>query len=461
MVNVIEGINMYSSLSRTALKFHEWFTRRKILTRLEDLKRTQWMSRDEMLAMQYAKLMRLLEYAYQNVPYYRRTFSSIGFLPGDLYQDLSNFTKLPVLTKEIIRENYVELQTTDPARQKEMHRLSTSGSTGQPLIFMQDSDFRDSVTADIQRHMGWAGWELGDLQAFIWGAGFKPSLMKRMRTQLIDWVWNRFQINAMDMTPEALLTFTRRVRQEKPFILFGYATSLYRFAQFVRSSAYRDITFDGIFSSAEVLLPPVRKYIEETFWCHVYNRYGTLELGGIACECEAHTGLHVSVENNYVEIVDDGKPAAPGVVGDIVVTNLNNLGMPFIRYVIKDAGAWHPDENCPCGRVSPMLQTVEGRIVDSFKTRDGRIVWCGFAGAAFRCLAHPTIKQFQIVQKTYEKINVRLSPNGVIPQPALDDITMAIQSTFGENIEVGFEFMEVIPPLPSGKHQYAVSEVKD
>jgi phenylacetate-CoA ligase len=165
------------------------------------------------------------------------------------------------------------------------------------------------------------------------------------------------------------------------------------------------------------------------------------------------------MENNYVEILCNGYPAKPGEVGDIIVTNLNNQGMPFIRYSIGDAGAWYLGEDCSCGRVSPMLQAIEGRIVDSFKTGDGRIVWAGFAGAAFHCLDHPAIRQFQVVQKSVDNIVVRLVPDGEIPQSVLNEITHAIQVIFGLNVKVNFEFPDTIPPLPSGKHRYAVSEL--
>ena len=164
---------------------------------------------------------------------------------------------------------------------------------------------------------------------------------------MIDQVWNRFPMNAFMMTDESMTAFAERVRRQRPRILFGYATSIYRFAQFIRNSPFQDIAFDSIFTSAELLHPSVRQYIEETFHCKVYDRYGTMELGGVACECEAHTGLHISAENNYVEILSDGLPAEAGEVGDLIVTNLNNRGMPFIRYRIGDAGAWDEGDGLP------------------------------------------------------------------------------------------------------------------
>ncbi|MDX9850394.1 MAG: hypothetical protein RBT01_07815 [Anaerolineaceae bacterium] len=442
-----------------ALQLYEKTTGRKILSRLNELNQTQWLSYDELLTYQQKKLHKVVEYAYQNVSYYERIFKQIGFHPNDLHKDPESFSELPILTKAIIRENFNELITTDSNRRKQLNKLATSGSTGHPLIFMQDPDFRDYVTADIQRHVAWAGCELGEPQAFIWGASSQMSLMKKTRAKLIDFIWNRFLTDAFIMTELSLSGFAKLITKRKPKVLFGYTTAIYKFAQFIRSSKYQHITFEGVITTSETLLSPVREYIEDTFQCKVFNRYGTLELGGVACECEKHTGLHVSMENNYVEIVNNGSPAKPGEVGEIIVTNLNNLGMPFIRYSIEDAGAWYGGENCSCGRESQMIEMLEGRLVDSFQTRDGRTVWAGFAGAGFRCLTHPTIKQFQVVQKTLDSMIVRLVREGDIPQDILDEITNVIQTTFGSTIVVDFEFPDQILPLKSGKHQYAVSEL--
>jgi phenylacetate-CoA ligase len=442
------------------LKLHELVTGRKVLACLETLNRTQWLEREQLLALQREKLQRVVAYAYKYVPFYRRSFDEAGFHPDDLRQDIKSLKALPIITKETIREHFDEMLTTEPLRRRKMGRKSTSGSTGNPLIFMQDSDFRDHVTADIQRHLGWAGWKIGEPHAYIWGASFESDMVHTLRNRLIDWTWNRFSTNAFLMNQDSMATFAAQIKRRRPSLLFGYASALHRFAQFVREGPYKDITFEGVFSSAELLLPAVRDFIEETFQCRMFNRYGTLELGGVACECEAHAGLHVSVENNYVEILRNGRPAQVGEMGDVVVTNLNNLGMPFIRYSIGDSSAWAENAGCPCGRVAPMLSTVHGRIVETFKTRDGRTAWAGFAGAGYSNLAYPAIKQFQIVQKSLDLMVVRLMVTAEVPQPTLDGITEAIKVAFGENVEVAFEFVDEIPALPSGKHQYAICEVQ-
>jgi len=454
-------MNASAFIRRQLMRAYQLVTGRRVLARLDELNHTQWLSRDELLGLQRDKLHHLLAYAYRHVPYYRCTFDRVGFRPDDVLTDLTSLRKLPILTKATIRENFDAMLTTERRRRARMSRLTTGGSTGHPLVFMQDTDFRDYVTADIHRHLGWAGWQFGQLHAYIWGANFEVATAQALRTRLMDRVLNRFLTNAYVLSEESMAAFAARVRRQRPRILFGYASSLHRFAQFVREQGYDDIAFDGIFSSAEVLYPAQRQFIEETFHCKMFNRYGTRDLGGVACECDAHVGLHASIENNYIEILRDletGEPAPPGETGHIIVTNLNNHGMPFIRYNIEDMGAWSALDRCPCGRELPLMEIVQGRRVDMFKTRDGRSVWGGFASPLF---GMEGVKQFQVVQKSLDTVVARIVKAGELDQARLDAITQTIKTALGDDVEVRFEFPDAIPVLDSGKCRYAISQVGD
>lgn len=444
---------------RPFIQAYQRVSNRHILTRLDELNQTQWLSREELLTLQQKKLHSLLIYAYQYVPYYRRLFDRVGFNPDDVLADRTQFCRLPILTKAIIRQNSNNMLTTDSKRRASMSPLTTGGSTGHPLAFMQDNNFRDYVTADIHRHLGWAGWELGQVHAYIWGASFETETSRTIRAKLMNWALNRFVTNAYVLSDESMGAFVSQIRRCHPRILFGYPSGLYRFAEFVHEHGFDDIKFNSILASAEVLYPAQRQFIEAVFDGKMFNRYGTRELGGICCECEAHTASHISVENVYVEILqelDNNEPTQPGESGHIIVTNLNNYGMPFIRYSIEDMGAWSTVKNCPCGRELPLMDLVQGRRVDIFKTKDGRAVWGGFASLLF---AMDGVKQFQVVQKSLDLVVVRIVKEGELDQTLLDRIERTVKTAMGDDIEVRFEFPEEIPVLSSGKHLYTISEV--
>jgi len=238
--------------------------------------------------------------------------------------------KIPVLTKAIIRDNFDDLLTTESQRREQLSRLTTGGSTGHPLIFMQDSNFRDYVTADIHRHLGWAGWQLGQVHAYIWGAHFEVKTSQSIQTKLMNWALNRFVTNAYVLSEESMGAFAAKVRRFRPRILFGYPSSLYRFAEFVRERGFDDIQFDVIFASAEVLYPAQRQVIEEVFG-------GRMFISSVAlADIDGDNDLEVlaGTTNNATYYAGSDPPATP------------------------DLYAWHADGSLVAGW--PTWHTVAG-----------------------------------------------------------------------------------------------------
>lgn len=444
-------------LRRQAIKLYEWANGRRIMARMAELDRTQWLSREEVLAYQQDKLHRLLTYAYEFVPYYRRSFEQVGFRPDDILTDPAAFQKLPTISKTTIRDNFDDLVTTDPGRQRELVRNTTGGSTGQPLVFIQDSNFRDYVMGGVHFHLQYTGWKFGECHAYIWGTNYEVTTQRAFRTRLLDWSLNRFVTNAYALSEESMAAFVRKIRQRHPKTLVGYPSALEWFAKFVQANHMDDVKFSGISSTAEVLYPSQRELIEGTFGCDVVDRYGARELGGIACECLEHKGMHIGAGEVYVEILRDGEVVPVGEKGDIVVTSLNNYGMPFIRYCGGDIGQLS-DMVCPCGRGLPMMEVLQGRRVDMFKTKDGREVWGGFISLMFDMKG---VKQFQVVQKSYDKVVIRIVKDAPLDEARLAQIERTVHIGLGDDVEVEFEYPERISVEKSGKYRYAISEIHD
>jgi phenylacetate-CoA ligase len=448
---------MSLSLRRQAINLYEWVADRHIMARLAELDRIQWLSREELLALQRNKLHALLEYAYTFVPYYRRLFDQVGFQPDDFLKDQASLEKIPVLTKALIFENFDDLITTEAKRRSRMSRRSTAGSTGQPLVFMQDVDFRDNTMAGVHHHLAWCGWQFGELHAYIFGASFEVGYARNLRAQLMNWALNRFVTNAYVLSEESMHDFAAKAARRKPRLLIGYASSLYRFAKFLVDNPIYDLSFiDAVSSTSEVLYPDQRRLIEDTFDCQVFNRYATRELGALACECEAHTGLHTSVENAYIEILKNGAPVETGEAGDIYVTNLHNYGMPFIRYQLADVAVWHPDDRCPCGRSHPMIQVVEGRHNDLFRRRDGGVVWGGIGNPLWDMEG---VRKFQFIQKTLDYVVVRVVKDGLMSDAQRAEVEKAVKIALGDHVKLDFEFPDDILAERSGKHRYQICEV--
>ncbi len=148
-----------------------------------------------------------------------------------------------------------------------------------------------------------------------------------------------------------------------------------------------------------------RKELEESFGTKVFDLYGQAERVVAATECEQHAGLHINPEYGIFEILKDGMDAAPGTMGEVIGTGLNNFVMPLIRYRTGDLAtlATHP---CACGREMPLLAGIQGRKGDVIRTPDGRIVPGNGLMGAFHGIAN--IKRSQVIQEKLDHVVVNL-----------------------------------------------------
>jgi phenylacetate-CoA ligase len=389
------------------------------------------------------------------VPYYRRVFDEVGFRPDKLAEDPDSLRKIPPVSKAYMRDHLDEFLTSEPARRKEASTNSTSGSTGEPLVFWEDRDFQDSANGNAFRHHTWCGWEPGQPRAYLWGR-FEATFKGALRAQAREFLWNRFTIYCWSLSEEKMSRLAQLIRRRKPKLLHGFPSALHFFAQCVRENRWDDVKVPAIVSAAEVLYPEQREYIEETFGCRVFNRYASHEMGGIANECEKHTDMHISTETCYVEILDgDNLPVSDGEVGNVVVTNLINYTFPFIRYRYEDMGSMSTQQ-CPCGRGQPMLKALEGRQTDMFKTRDGRrVLW----GIDIPLRTMEGVRKYQFVQKTLDYVVLRIVKDGPLSQIQRDEIESSVRSSLGDYVQVDYEFLDEIPVESSGKYRYLVCEV--
>jgi len=190
----------------------------------------------------------------------------------------------------------------------------------------------------------------------------------------------------------------------------------------------------------------------------VTNRYGCEEVGLIACECEQHAGLHLDIEHLYIEFLrPDGSPAASGEEGAIVLTDLLNRGMPFIRYRIEDVGV-PTERRCACGRGLPLMERVTGRVADYLKRRDGSLV-AGVSLVERTLTAIPGIEQLQIVQLAPDEIVLNVVRAADFTPASEAALLAEFGSVFGPGITFRPEYLERIAQERSGKYRFSICRI--
>src|SRR5271157_1047951 len=299
------------------------------------LQKTQWFRREEIERLQNRNLRALLKHAYETVPYYRRVFRERHLTPEDI-KDSHGLIKLPQLTKEDIQKRPQDFVSVKYDRSRLLPYQS--GGSGNPIRFFITKDSSSWEVAAEFRAYAWAGYGLGDRCFMLWGSPLdltRSSAVFRKINQSLERILIADSFVLSDGFFERSVQVLRKFR---PKIIRGYASSVFTLAKYLKHQGICDIRPTSIITSAETLEISMRKTIEDAFGCPVFDYYGSRETGAIASECEEHHGYHISSENVAIEFVDENEHVAAGESGIALITNLRNMGMPFVRYKIGDIG---------------------------------------------------------------------------------------------------------------------------
>jgi phenylacetate-CoA ligase len=285
------------------------------------------------------------------------------------------------------------------------------------------------------------------------------SRMQTLRERLDAFLQRRKFIPAFEMSDATLGPFVQKIVDYEPALIDGYAESLNFLAEYLKDHEIDGVAPNGIISSAQNLPRQSREIIEREFDTRVFDKYGAREFSGIAYECDAHTHHHVLAENYVVEVVKDGRPAKPGEVGEVVITDLNNYCLPFIRYRIGDlAVAVDPGQRCPCGRGLPMIGSIEGRVQSVILASNGRYLPSSFFLHFFKDYDH-IVRQFQVVQERTDRIQLKIVKAARFDESTQAQMLTELRKFVGEEMEIKIEYVDVIPMVRTGKRQGSVSKL--
>jgi len=462
-ISLTEYSNNYKKLRTTHSKpiLYKW-RGSKQLEYYNYLKKNQWNSLEKNIRRQKKLLYKILKHSFKNIPYYRDlNIDFDSFKEDTIFEDIKS---VPFLTKKELREEYDNLYIINP-KLKRIYPNASGGSTGEPTRFMQDNYYSDWSASTKILYNEWAGRKLGESQIKLWVSerdilGQSESIAH----VLANWVWNLKLLNSFRMTQENMKKYIEEINLYKPKMILAYVQSIYELGKFVKENNLKVYSPNSIMTSAGVLYPKYKELIEDIFHCPVFNRYGSREVGDIACDCEKLEELHLNVFNHYIEIINKNrKNCEPGKMGEVVVTTLRNYTMPLIRFKIEDM-AMFSDKICPCGRGFPLMKKVSGRIMDVFKTKEDKIVlgeyFIHFIGVV---LNKGIINKFQVIQEKEDYIIVKLvldkKESFIKNKKDFDGITDKIKLVMGNATKVEHKLVDEILPTKSGKYRYTISNV--
>jgi len=402
---------------------------------------------------QLHRLQSICRHAFEQTDYYHEQLTQAGITAGSI-TSLSDLQNIPILTKDDIRLNK-ERMVASSVSPDQLIPGKTSGSTGVSLEFCQDENSRQWKRAATITYDRWSGWDMGERVGAIWG---NPECYQHWRLYLRNLLLTRhIYLDTLKMDEQTMLNYHSMLLNKSPVILYGHAHSLFLFAKFIQQKGLSKIRPKGIISTCMVLHDFERRIIEEVFACRVTNRYGCEEVSLIACEC-SEGKMHLNCDTLIVEFIRDGKPVSPGEPGSIVVTDLTNFGMPFLRYKVGDVGIPSATTGCPCGCTYPIMDSLEGRVADYVVTPDGVYI-SGISLTENFAMQLPGLKQMQIVQEQVDLLIFRVVKGEHFTEQTEQEIGRLARERFGSRMHWQLEYVDTIQSELSGKYRFCISKL--
>lgn len=412
------------------------------------LQESQWWSREKLEEYQMQQLSRLLQHAYENVPYYRRTFDEWGIKPKDI-QDFDDLKKIPYLTKDTFKERAKDLLASNfnPSKLPMTH---TSGTTGKPLQFFEDPFTAEKEWAFICHQWSRVGYRPGDSRVEIRGP------VTRDNPVYYDPVLRVLRLSPLIENREQARYYLEKIQSVEARFIHGYPGTIASLALLAKKHGLLvPFTLKAVLFASEKVYPWQRELVQEVFQCRVFSHYGLTEKVVLAGECEYTNEYHCIPQYSIVEIDPDTK--------EIIGTGFLNWATPFIRYRTTDIASMPISLGCEkCGRnYYPVFSNVEGRLEDFIVTPEGMLISPAVITHPFKDLR--TIKDTQVVQKDFNLIMIRALPwedsKSESVEKELNQLCYDLRVILGETVEVRWEIVKEIERSSSGKFRWIISDV--
>lgn len=405
---------------------------------LAKLRRSQWMSEDEVRQYQLSALSAVVARATSDVPFYRaRSGKPV------LIDSFESLRQLPLLTKGEVQRAGKEM-ISDRYRNQRLSEVHTGGTTGKPLAIFCDSATLQRNYAFFTRFKEQAG--VGDRART---ATFAGRTLVSLGSSGPYWRRNRsantLLFSSYHIGRATIPSYVQALADFEPALIDSYPSSIEPIARFIVEQGITSIRPAAVITSSETLLPSVRAVIERAFDCRVFDHYGSAEMVALIAQCEVGT-YHVVPEFGFLELLDDGRQVLPGETGEIVATGFINSVMPLVRYATGDR-ALLGSGICSCGRAGQTIERIDGRMDDVIVTPEGNLV--GRLDPIFKAVS--SLHETRIVQDAVDHVRVEIVASSAFTSKMEGALEAELRFRLGPAMRIDLVRVPSIERTASGK----------
>lgn len=428
------------------LSAYDMLMRTSVGDSLQFLNDSQWWSKNELVEYQNRNFLELFQYASANVPFYQNLYKSKGIRSSDI-QSLDDITRLPVVTKEMLRSAGKDQIIGIPYQNRNILRFRSSGSTGSPFeYFMCHKSYSLKYAAGI-RGWGWMGYQLGDKYAKL-SQNERQTKLKKLQDVLNRNVY----IFIPDLKEDNIKAVLAKLNQTKPPFIRCYPDPLVFIADYIAKKGSLNFKPKAINSTGNILTPEARNKIETAFQCPVYDSY-SVEGSALFYQVQGETCYLGAAEQAVTEIMNGNTEVSPGEEGQHITTDLHNYAMPFIRYNTGDRLVKGIQKEYS-GRNLISVEKIVGRDSDVLITPEGNRLIVHLFTIYFEYIE--SIISFQVEQTKSDTFIFRFVVTKDFSKETESKIRSYWQPKIGKNSKLHIESVDKIPAMPSGKRRFLI-----
>ena len=413
------------------------------------LQESQWWSREKLEEYQMQQLTKLLNQAYQNVPYYTKIFDERGLKPKNI-QNINDLSKLPYLTKDDFRNHFCDLVARNVTI-KNLPLSHTSGTSGKPLQFYTSQVIGQKELAFIFHQWSRVGYTPESSRVEIRG-----SIINRGNPAEYNPITKVLRLSPRISDEGIAKYYLDRINRFNTKFIHGYPSAIASFAHTIKKHSL-DVSFQlkAVLFASEVVYDWERELVCEVFKCRVFSHYGMAEQVVLAAECETSSHYHCLPQYGITEL----DPQTHEIIG----TGFLNDITPLIRYRTTDVASGEISHCGSCKRAYyPVFEKVEGRFEDYIITTQGLI--------SPAIITHPfkdlkTIKNTQIVQKSLYLIILRIvlwdEKEFTSSEIEIKRLIQDLKKILGDDMIIEIEVKKEIETTVSGKFKWIISDISN
>lgn len=451
--------NLFWKLYVFLTPFHKFNIERSFNNKLKSLLKSQYLTNEELKEYQLVKLKKIIRHCYGNIPYYTKIFNQVGLHPR-LIQSLEDLRKIPPLEKNIVKKNSGFELLDKKINLKKTYKISTSGSTGEPLNLYVNFDQLEWRFATTIRGFTWAGWFPFLKNIRLWHQTLGLNTMQIAKERIDMYLSNRKFFPAYEFDTSKTMKLIEYLSSQKNCILDGYAESFEYIARTIKNTNIKKkFNIKSIITSAQTLSKDTKTNIENFFQTKVFDKYGAREFSGIAYENDEFNGHLVNMESYILEVVEKKNSETNRKIGEILITDLNNTAMPLIRYKIGDLAEIKKFELEKCKLKFDRIGDIEGRITSIINLPEKKWLPGTFFAHFFKDY-EDYILRYQIIQTTINEIEIHIVPTDSYNLTIQNKIETKI-SIYLKNISIKFLLKNSIDMVKTGKFNSVINRLKN